>query len=950
MKTNFSDNKFLHFIYEEFTVNDFINTIIKNVKLNTTYSMLLKVSFDKFSTFKMAGYQIGIVIGTEHNLDYYKDVYNVIINRIDIITEQYQFIGNIEYLEINLFVIKPNELLILKNIDNLSIKTDIIKEKEIKLKFNENLFPLTIDESFYGNNIIGTERESYIQFIENNNQLENLKIDIKDSDKLFLYYSPNNTEIIIISKKLDDNCYLRYIFDNKTGIFLTEINDKIIDLKKNLKNSFFERTIGKTSVKIKNQKVIDFKVNINLPKIEPLEILKKPLERNINIGTFDLETFKDVDGLAKVYAIGFYTRETSNLYYLTDCPNLDSKNLILNCIDAMLTKKYNKYIFYVHNLGHFDIVFLYNVLLTYNSEKGTDHYILNSIWRDNVIIKLEIKKIVDNKTIKIYLVDSLNLLNYSLDKLSKEFNVQTKKSNFPHSFVNRNTLNYIGNKPNFHYYNNLNLYEYEQIPLNNWNLKKECLIYLNKDLISLYEVMYEFSRIVYIKFNVQLTDALTITRLAINIYKSKFYIKQNIPYIKQFSLFNFIKKAYFGGITEVYKPFGKDLIYIDVNSLYPYVALNPMPGLNAQYIETFDKNGLDLDKLFGFFYAKVKTNNLYLGLLPIHEKNLLILPNGNFEGIWCSEELKFAKSKGYEITVIKGYNFNKVEDTFKDYIEELFSLKKNSTGYLKLIYKSLLNNFLGRFGLNINKPITDIINKEKKDYIFSTRKVTSLILLNEDKFLITYEPNISKEICTQHALDYNKVLKKEFNLNNKKDFEKQFNHFQDISIPISAFVTSYARIFINKIKLEILENNGNIYYSDTDSIILDKKYINPNWFSEEIGFFKLEYEIEEAYIISNKTYCLVLKNGKVIIKVKGVTNTSLTLHKFKEMYYKDVNVTAIKTNTITNFQKSSVLIEKKDVNINPDSYTKREKIFNKNLIWIDTKPLIYSNTENNKLF
>ena len=35
-------------------------------------------------------------------------------------------------------------------------------------------------------------------------------------------------------------------------------------------------------------------------------------------------------------------------------------------------------------------------------------------------------------------------------------------------------------------------------------------------------------------------------------------------------------------------------------------------------------------------------------------------------------------------------------------------------------------------------------------------------------------------------------------------------------------VTSYARIFMNKIKLEILNNGGLIYYTDTDSIVIDK--------------------------------------------------------------------------------------------------------------------------------
>ena len=154
----------------------------------------------------------------------------------------------------------------------------------------------------------------------------------------------------------------------------------------------------------------------------------------------------------------------------------------------------------------------------------------------------------------------------------------------------------------------------------------------------------------------------------------------------------------------------------------------------------------------------------------------------------------------------------------------MFNLKKNSSGFLKIIYKSLLNNLLGRFGLNIIKPVTQTVNKEKRDYIFSTRIIKSQIILNNNKFLITYEPTISKEICKQHGLDIIKVLEKE----SKQNIEKNLDLFKDVSIATASLVTSYARIFINKIKLHIINNGGDIYYSDTDSIVLNKNFFDIN--------------------------------------------------------------------------------------------------------------------------
>jgi hypothetical protein len=68
------------------------------------------------------------------------------------------------------------------------------------------------------------------------------------------------------------------------------------------------------------------------------------------------------------------------------------------------------------------------------------------------------------------------------------------------------------------------------------------------------------------------------------------YYDNNIPLIKTKSIFNDIKNSYYGGVAEVYKPYGKNLYYYDVNFLYPYAALNPMPGLSCVFIENINKN------------------------------------------------------------------------------------------------------------------------------------------------------------------------------------------------------------------------------------------------------------------------------------------------------------------------------------------------------------------------
>ena len=67
----------------------------------------------------------------------------------------------------------------------------------------------------------------------------------------------------------------------------------------------------------------------------------------------------------------------------------------------------------------------------------------------------------------------------------------------------------------------------------------------------------------------------------------------------------------------MYKPYGKNLFYYDVNPLYPFVALNSMPGNQYSFIENLD-GSLSITDLFGFFYCEIETNDSYLSLYVIY--------------------------------------------------------------------------------------------------------------------------------------------------------------------------------------------------------------------------------------------------------------------------------------------------------------------------------------------
>lgn len=257
----------------------------------------------------------------------------------------------------------------------------------------------------------------------------------------------------------------------------------------------------------------------------------------------------------------------------------------------------------------------------------------------------------------------------------------------------------------------------------------------------------------------------------------------------------------------------------------------------------------DLNELFGFYYCEVESpSNIYLGILPYRKKSKLLMPEGKWKGWYFSEELKYAKSLGYKINVFKGYSFNRESNVFKKYIEEIYSFKTNPKNVIqKSIAKSLLNNLFGRFGIDLEKDITEIMSYNKFHNIKIKNKIVSFTELTPRKVLVTYNKSIDINLIKEHNLDVN-LFEENIDSPNKR---KQ--SVDTSSVVISAAVNAYARMYITKVKLDILSWGGNIYYSDTDSIVTDIKLPENMVHENELGKFKLENIINEGIFVTGKS-------------------------------------------------------------------------------------------------
>jgi len=89
-----------------------------------------------------------------------------------------------------------------------------------------------------------------------------------------------------------------------------------------------------------------------------------------------------------------------------------------------------------------------------------------------------------------------------------------------------------------------------------FDFKKYSTIYNQVDTIGLFEVLNKFYSSFVKHFNIDFTHCITLPQLVMDLFRKKFFnddIKVKL-FTKRFQ--NLMSKAYYGGITCVYKPMG----------------------------------------------------------------------------------------------------------------------------------------------------------------------------------------------------------------------------------------------------------------------------------------------------------------------------------------------------------------------------------------------------------
>lgn len=89
------------------------------------------------------------------------------------------------------------------------------------------------------------------------------------------------------------------------------------------------------------------------------------------------------------------------------------------------------------------------------------------------------------------------------------------------------------------------------------------------------------------------------------------------------------------------------------------------------------------------------------------------------------------------------------------------------------------------------------------------------------------------------------------------------------NVAIAAAVTAHSRMIINSFKLLALDLGLQIYYSDTDSLVLNGTLPEEHLDNATLGKLKLEHKIQEGIFVMPKVYYLKTEEGQEVTKCKG---------------------------------------------------------------------------------
>lgn len=195
-------------------------------------------------------------------------------------------------------------------------------------------------------------------------------------------------------------------------------------------------------------------------------------------------------------------------------------------------------------------------------------------------------------------------------------------------------------------------------------------------------------------------------------------------------------------------------------------------------------------------------------------------------------------------------------------------------------------------------------------------ELTDVLIRYPTKSIIRVNDNLEL-LLVYDNLDFSII--NDLNLNLPLKLNKTIPSIVKSNVAIASAITSYARIEMMKYKTL---PGINIYYSDTDSIFVDKE-LPDHFIGSELGQMKDELNgevIKEAYFFGIKKYGYIDYNNKVKTVFSGIPRNSLTWDDIIEISNNKTVSKKIPDQFFKFLSKLEIVIKEKNINIlfNPD--------------------------------
>jgi hypothetical protein len=558
-----------------------------------------------------------------------------------------------------------------------------------------------------------------------------------------------------------------------------------------------------------------------------LEPLKSYEPKTFRYETFDIETNAPTND--KVWAVGYTTESGQYGKFSVEDSSTQSSiayepHRVGGPIDLYMRyilRGYGTHTIYSHNGGNFDLQFIARWLVEFATEFGLT---VEIIPLSSSIMILDVKRGSD----KWRFLDSGRIFTNGSTALSLDSVAETFK------LPNKQIPPEIKDDP---------------IKKSEWyaNLFRnpERWDYLRTDVAILHEALHKFvSELRKIGGDISVSGAST----AMRTFRMSFQ-SLDICIARHFDnceltegpldgqcvgcLHDVFRAAYYGGRVESFfvAPFesGTDVFYGDVNSMYPFAMLKPMPIGEFERDDTRHKAKWENE--VGFVDATVTIPDTYLPPLPWRYRNKLIFPYGTFRGTWEASELAQIQRIGGTVQSVHCAVWTEAREIFASYVRELYKLRDKSRADYEPgragIAKILLNSLYGKFGSNFDR-----------ERIWISPTVEDI----QDKQL--------RDMCDEY----------------KNLFVEDVFVYPEYLIPqIAARVTALARSQLWGLMQDALASGAKLFYCDTDSIVSTHQF---KW-GNELGQIKLEKTARKGHFAAPKLYRFGDTESSEYLKAKG---------------------------------------------------------------------------------